>query len=130
MKKQGILNRELAGIFAKIGHTDTIMIADCGLPIPDGVSCVDLSYTLGKPSFADILDTVLEDFKAEKAWIATEMNVQNPTLHSRIRKVVNVPVETISHEELKKLSAKAKVIIRTGEATPYANIILQSGVIF
>lgn len=130
MKKQGILNRELAGIFAKIGHTDTIMIADCGLPIPDGVSCVDLSYTLGKPSFADILDTVLEDFKAEKAWIATEMNVQNPALHSRIRKVVNVPIDTVSHEELKKLSAKAKVIIRTGEATPFANIILQSGVIF
>lgn len=130
MKKQGILNRELAGIFAKIGHTDTIMIADCGLPIPDGVSCVDLSYTLGKPSFADILDTVLEDFKAEKAWIATEMNVQNPVLHSRVRKVVNVPVDTVSHEELKKLSAKAKVIIRTGEATPFANIILQSGVIF
>lgn len=130
MKKQGILNRELAGIFAKIGHTDTIMIADCGLPIPDGVSCVDLSYTLGKPSFADILDTVLEDFKAEKAWIATEMNVQNPTLNSRVRKVMNVPVETVSHEELKRLSAKAKVIIRTGEATPFANIILQSGVIF
>ena len=47
MKKHGILNRDLAGIFAKIGHTDTIMIADCGLPIPDGVPCVDLSYTLG-----------------------------------------------------------------------------------
>ena len=130
MKKQGILNRDLAGIFAKIGHTDTIMIADCGLPIPNGVPCVDLSYTLGKPSFSDILDAVLDDFNAEKAWIATEMNVQNPTLHSRVRQVVNVPIETVSHEELKQLSAKAKVIIRTGEATPFANIILQSGVIF
>lgn len=130
MKKHGILNRDLAGIFAKIGHTDTIMIADCGLPIPDGVPCVDLSYTLGKPSFSDILDAVLDDFNAEKAWIATEMNVQNPILHSRVRQVVNVPIETVSHEELKQLSAKAKVIIRTGEATPFANIILQSGVIF
>lgn len=130
MKKQGILNRDLAGIFAKIGHTDTIMIADCGLPIPNGVPCVDLSYMLGKPSFSDILDAVLDDFNAEKAWIATEMNVQNPTLHSRVRQVVDVPIETVSHEELKQLSAKAKVIIRTGEATPFANIILQSGVIF
>lgn len=130
MKKQGILNRELAGIFAKIGHTDTIMIADCGLPIPEGVPCIDLSYTLGKPSFADILDTVLEDFKTEKAWIATEMNTQNPSLHSRVIQIVDVPMEIVSHEELKGLSAKAKVIIRTGEATPFANIILQSGVIF
>ncbi len=130
MKKHGILNRDLAGIFAKIGHTDTIMIADCGLPIPDGVPCVDLSYTLGKPSFSDSLDAGLDDVNAEKAWMPTEMNVQNPTLHSRVRQVVNVPIETVSHEELKQLSAKAKVIIRTGEATPFANIILQSGVIF
>ncbi|MGX9133314.1 D-ribose pyranase [Rummeliibacillus sp. JY-2-4R] len=130
MKKQGILNRELAGVFAKMGHTDTLMIADCGLPIPDGVPCVDLSYTLGKPSFADILDTVLEDFQAEKAWIATEMKAQNEVLHTRVHEVLDLPIETVSHEELKQLSAKTKVIIRTGEATPFANIILQSGVIF
>ncbi|MFJ8261892.1 D-ribose pyranase [Rummeliibacillus sp. NPDC094406] len=130
MKKHGILNRELAGIFAKIGHTDTIVIADCGLPIPDGVPCIDLAYTLGKPSFADILEVVLDDFKAEKAVIAQEMEGQNTALHSLVQQVLYVPIETVSHEELKELSSKAKVIIRTGEATPFANIILQSGVIF
>lgn len=52
MKKHGILNRELAGIFATMGHTDQLVIADCGLPIPEGVKCIDLSYTLGNLHFS------------------------------------------------------------------------------
>lgn len=129
LKKQGILNRELAGIFAKIGHTDTIMIADCGLPIPDGVTCIDLAYKMGKPSFIDILETVLGDFKVEKAWIAREMDAENAELYSQLTHFP-CPIEKVSHEQLKQKSVDAKVIIRTGEATPYANILLQSGVIF
>lgn len=73
MKKQGILNRELAGIFAKLGHTDQIVIADCGLPIPDGVPCIDLAYKLGEPGFLSILDTVLDDLKVEQAYLAEEI---------------------------------------------------------
>lgn len=130
MKKQGILNRELAGIFARIGHTDRIMIADCGLPIPDGVTCIDLSYKIGEPGFMVILETVLEDFKAEKAIVATEINTQNESLYKDVKQLMDVPFEEVSHEQLKELSKDAKVIIRTGEATPYANILLQSGVIF
>lgn len=130
MKKQGILNRELAGIFARIGHTDQIMIADCGLPIPDGVTCIDLAYKIGEPGFMAILEVVLADYKTEKAIIATEMASQNENLYKAVYDTVDAAFEEVSHEELKALSAKAKVIIRTGEATPYANILLQSGVIF
>lgn len=130
MKKQGILNRELAGIFARIGHTDQIMIADCGLPIPDGVTCIDLAYKIGEPGFMAILEVVLADYKTEKVIIATEMASQNENLYKAVNDTVDAAFEEVSHEELKALSAKAKVIIRTGEATPYANILLQSGVIF
>lgn len=130
MKKQGILNRELAGIFARIGHTDQIIIADCGLPIPDGVTCIDLAYKIGEPGFMAILEVVLADYKTEKAIIATEMASQNAPLYKAVHDIVDTAFEEVSHEQLKALSAKAKVIIRTGEATPYANILLQSGVIF
>lgn len=130
MKKLGILNRELAGIFARIGHTDRIMIADCGLPIPDGVTCVDLSYKIGEPGFMAILETVLADYKSEKAIIATEMSTENESFYKAVHEQIHVPFEEVSHEQLKQLSKEAKVIIRTGEATPYANILLQSGVIF
>ncbi len=130
MKKLGILNRELAGIFARIGHTDRIMIADCGLPIPDGVTCIDLSYKIGEPGFMVILETVLADYNSEKAIIATEMSAENESLYKEVHELIQTPFEEVSHEQLKQLSKEAKVIIRTGEATPYANILLQSGVIF
>ncbi|WP_010306277.1 D-ribose pyranase [Kurthia senegalensis] len=130
MKKLGILNRELAGIFARIGHTDRIMIADCGLPIPDGVTCIDLSYKIGEPGFMAILETVLADYNSEKAIIATEMSAENESLYKEVHELIRTPFEEVSHEQLKQLSKEAKVIIRTGEATPYANILLQSGVIF
>ncbi len=129
MKKKGILNRELAGIFAKLGHTDQIVIADCGLPIPEDVTCIDLAYKLGEPTFLSILDVVLEDLKVEKVIIAEEIKTANPEVERSILAQVS-PIEYVSHEEFKKQTKAAKVIIRTGETTPYANIILQSGVIF
>ena len=129
MKKQGILNRDLAGIFARLGHTDQIVIADCGLPIPDGVPCVDLSYVLGEPPFITILQAVLADLQVEKAIIADEIMQANVPVHNAILDLVE-PVTYVTHEQFKQQTKQAKVIIRTGEITPYANIILQSGVIF
>ena len=129
MKKLGILNRELAGIFAKLGHTDQIVIADCGLPIPEGVTCIDLSYKLGEPSFLTILEVVLEDLKVEKAILAQEVQTANVEVENAIKNNIDV-VDYVTHEQFKALTKEAKVIIRTGEITPYANIILQSGVIF
>ena len=129
MKKQGILNRELAGIFAKLGHTDQIVIADCGLPIPEGVTCIDLAYKLGEPSFLTILDVVLDDLKVEKAILAQEIQTANADVEAAIKNKID-DLNYVTHEQFKQLTKEAKVIIRTGEITPYANIILQSGVIF
>lgn len=128
MKKHGIINRDIAASFASFGHTDLLVIADCGLPIPPGVPCIDLSYRIGEPAFMTIFEAVLEDFEAEDAFIASEIKTQNPLLESDILK--HKKAAYISHSELKELSRKAKLIIRTGEATPYANIVLRSGVIF
>ncbi len=128
MKKQGMINRDIAAALAKFGHTDLLMIADCGLPIPEHVPCVDLSYQLGEPSFESVLKAVWEDFEAEAAFIAEEINVHNPELEKKLQD--RFTCHHVSHEQLKKMSHNAKLIIRTGEATPYANVILQSGVIF
>jgi D-ribose pyranase len=128
MKKFGMINREIAASLASFGHTDLLMIADCGLPIPSHVKCVDLSYRIGEPSFLTVLQAVLEDFEAEAAWVAEEIKDGNPEVEASILSHMNV--DYMSHEELKKWSQQAKLIIRTGEASPYANIILRSGVIF
>lgn len=123
-----MINRDIAASMAEFGHTDHLVIADCGLPVPNGVRCIDLSYELGKPSFIDILDAVLADFQQEAAFIAKEIEQANPVIETKIKD--RVTVSYMTHEELKQLSKGAKLIIRTGEASPYANIVLRSGVIF
>jgi len=129
LKKHGILNSEIAKVLADLGHTDTIVIADCGLPVPAGVKKIDLALELGKPSFLEVLQAVERDMVIEKVILAEEMAEKNPQLFSIVREKFP-KIETVSHEELKRLSKEAAAVIRTGEATPYANIILQAGVIF
>jgi D-ribose pyranase len=132
MKKSGHLNREISRVLASMGHTDSIVIADCGLPIPRGVECIDLSLALGDPAFLRVLETVLSDLKVERAVFAVESQEHNSTLLGRATKMTGeaVPVEFVAHEKLKELTREARAIIRTGEATPFANVILYSGVIF
>lgn len=50
MQKGGILNSHIAKVLADLGHTDTICIGDCGLPVPAGVQKIDLALTFGTPS--------------------------------------------------------------------------------
>ncbi|PGE31526.1 D-ribose pyranase [Bacillus wiedmannii] len=131
MKKYGVLNSEIASVLASLGHTDTIVIADCGLPIPDGVKRIDLAVEIGKPSFLDVLQVVADDMAIEKVTLAEEVINNNAEVNKEIElKLIEPAFEYVSHEQFKEHTKKAKAIIRTGEATPYANVILHAGVIF
>ncbi|MGX7163529.1 D-ribose pyranase [Enterococcus massiliensis] len=132
MKKNGILNSKIAKVLADLGHTDQITIGDAGLPVPLGVEKIDLALRLGVPNFKTVLETVLEDMAIEKVFLAAEIKAENPTQLNKILKALpeSVDVIFISHEDLKKQTIYSKAVIRTGEATPYSNIILQSAVIF
>lgn len=132
MKKLGHLNRDIARVLAGMGHTDSLVIADCGLPIPPGVECIDLALALGEPGFARVLETVLADFQCERAVFADECRSHNPAVLDIAAGLMQhgVAVDFVSHEQFKQRCQQARVIIRTGECTPYANVILHSGVIF
>ncbi|MEX3842179.1 D-ribose pyranase [Paraburkholderia sp. BR10882] len=132
MKKHGHLNRDIARVLARMGHTDSLVIADCGLPIPDGVECIDVSLAVGVPDFFAVLDSVLADFKAERAVFASEAQTHNAAVVARSREMAatHIAVETVPHEAFKRRCREAKAVIRTGECSPYANVILHSGVIF
>lgn len=130
MKKTGILNSDLAKLADDLGHTDRVCIGDLGLPVPNGVKKIDLSLTQGTPSFQDVVDVYLENILVEKILLAEEIKEQNP---KQLKELLNkldqdVTVEYVSHEELKELNKEVKAVVRTGENTPYSNIILQSGV--
>ncbi|WP_413540117.1 D-ribose pyranase [Aerococcus viridans] len=131
MKKNGILNSEISKLLSDLGHTDQITIADAGLPVPDGVKKIDLALKLGTPSFIEVLEEVLKDMAVEKVILAEEIKVDNESQLDAIHQLVGTnEVEFVSHEAFKKQSGQSKAIIRTGEATPFSNIILQSNVIF
>lgn len=133
MKKQGILNSDISRVLSYLGHTDCICVGDCGLPIPDAVERIDLALKFGIPTFMDTLKVVEEDMKVEKIVLAEEIKTANPKVLAEIEELFagkNIEVEFVSHVELKKRTENCKAVIRTGETTPYANVILQSGCIF
>lgn len=132
MKKHGILNSEVTKVLTDLGHTDQITIGDAGLPVPNGVKKIDLALKFGLPSFQEVLQTVLSDMAIEKVFLAEEIKSQNSSQLQAILKALPDEVEIIylSHEEFKIQTQTSKAIIRSGEVTPFSNIILQSAVIF
>ncbi|PPS74437.1 MULTISPECIES: D-ribose pyranase [Streptomyces] len=129
MKKAGILNRHLAGALAELGHGDGVLVCDVGMPIPDGPRVVDLAFRAGVPSFAEVLDGLLAELVVEGATAAQELRDANPEASSLLEG--HFPgLALVSHERLKELSAEARLVVRTGEARPYANVLLRCGVFF
>ena len=132
MKKIGILHGELSKCIARMGHKDMILIGDAGMPVPEGVPLIDLALVEGIPGFLDTLRAVLSELCVESGIISSEMGKVSPQIASKLDEIVgdSFKLRQISHEALKELSKEAKVIVRTGEFTPYANIVLEAGVIF
>lgn len=131
MKKTGLLNQQLSAVLAGMGHCDTVVIGDCGLPIPDGVERVDLALTPGVPGFLETLKIIQTELQIESAVIASEMSEKSPALYQALLPMLaGVEVSQVEHERFKELTANAVAVVRTGECTPYANIILKSGVFF
>ncbi|PAB60500.1 D-ribose pyranase [Anaeromicrobium sediminis] len=136
MKKALLINSEISYVISKMGHTDHITICDSGLPVPNNVQRIDLALKEGIPSFLDTLETVLEELKVEEVVIAGEMINISKDLHDKMIDMIKskagekVLLTYVSHEEFKEETRESKAIVRTGEFTPYANVILKSGVVF
>lgn len=131
MKRDRLLNREIIAEVAALGHTEYLCIGDCGLPIPKGVKVIDISIKAGMPKFLDVLDAVHEELVVESIILAEEIDEKNPALSKEMEtRFAGGPIVKVPHEEFKKLTEKAKCIIRTGENLSYANVILIGGVNF
>ena len=128
MKKNGIINAPISRVISMMGHTDMITIADAGLPIPSSVERMDLALKRNVPRFIDTLSEVLDNLFIEKAIVAEELLSVSPKMYEEILKVIPKELlDTIPHIEFKLKTSESKAIIRTGEFTPYANVILVSG---
>lgn len=128
MKRHGIINAPLSGHLARLGHTDLVVVADAGLPVPAQVPVVDLAVVYGLPRFTDVLDAVLAELVVEHAWVSAPAD-QWPSggwVDSRLDR----PAERVTHDHLKEMVGRSHVVIRTGEDTAFANVILRCGVPF
>jgi D-ribose pyranase len=131
MKKSQLLNQQLSSVIAGMGHKDELVIADAGLPIPGSTQRIDLALTPNIPAFLDTLRVVLTELQIEKAIVAEEMSTISPEVYQAVVALLeSVPVDMIPHEVLKRRSQSAVAVVRTGEFTPFANIILVAGVVF
>lgn len=147
MKTRGVLHHELAKIIAAMGHGDMVVITDRGFPFPrhEMTACIDVSVGRDLPKVVDVVKVVLEELEIEKAIVAEETKQVSPHIYeafqgilSRVKNKGNpIEQEIIPHQEFKHLvlngaleGKEMKAMVKTGEFTPFANIILISGVDF
>jgi D-ribose pyranase len=138
MKKTALINAELSYLVASLGHYDEITICDAGLPIPDAVQRIDLALTHGVPCFIDTVQVLLGEMQITGVVLAQEFKDVSPKLHGALLKLIDkeqsegndIAVTYIDHEEFKSRTQHSKAVVRTGECTPYANVIFQAGVVF
>ena len=131
MKKTTLINQEISYVIAGMGHQDMLVVADAGLPTPKGVQRIDLALSKGIPSFIDTVKAVSSELSIQTIIIADEMRSKSPQILSFLTNhFPEANVQSISHDEFKAKTNYAKAIIRTGEFTSYANVILVSSVVF
>jgi D-ribose pyranase len=131
MKKTGLLNQPLSATIAGMGHLDTLVIADAGLPIPIQTARIDLAISEGIPPFLDVVRAVLGEMQVEGAIVATELEQRSDAMYRALRGVLgDIPIHAVPHAEFKVRTTSARAVVRTGEFTPYANVILIAGVVF
>ncbi|CAH8236664.1 D-ribose pyranase [Vibrio aestuarianus] len=139
MKKSTLLNADLSYLVATLGHTDEITICDAGLPIPDEAQRIDLALTHGIPSFLETVRVILSESQIEGVVMAKEFAEVSPEHHKALLNELRIEEEScekpirityLSHEEFKDRTLQSRAVVRTGECTPYANVIFQAGVVF
>lgn len=132
-KTSTTINPALSRVISETGHTDLVVVTDAGLPIPPTSERIDLAYRPGAPAFFDVLDTVLAEMVVEGATVSAEVAEKSPEVLAALRERfagMGFEIELIPHVEFKKLSQGARAFVRSGEFTPYANVILHAGVAY
>lgn len=147
MKTQGILNNDLARLVARLGHGDMLVVTDRGFPFPRHqlTECIDLSIGRNVPNVVEVVEIILQELEIEKVIIANETKTISSSIYDQFKFILSkktnkgnaIIEENIPHIEFKNLvlngaleGKEIKGFVKTGEFTPYANIILISGVDF
>lgn len=139
MKKAVLLNADVSSVIARLGHTDMLVISDAGLSVPDSVLRIDLALTAFIPSFMQVLMAVTSEMQVEAVVLAREIQEYNSSLYVAVLAHIEalqrqqgnqIEIRYLSHQQFKQQTQQSRAVVRTGECSVYANIILQAGVTF
>ena len=139
MKKGLLLNAPLNAVIAECGHTDQICLCDAGLPIPAATQRIDLALKASVPGLLETTQVVCEEMVVERVILAEELPRVSPECHDQLLQLLQqaeskqgkpIQIEYIPHEAFKQQTHQCKAVVRTGEVTPYANLIICAGIAF
>ncbi|GAB3585837.1 D-ribose pyranase [Leifsonia lichenia] len=128
-----LFNQRLAAVVTGLRFDELIVIADAGLPVPAGVETLDLALTHGKPSVADVLSVLVDELVINEVIVAEETARVNPTVTAAVEQLTGpagIAVRAVPHDDIEVHIRRAKLIVQTGETTPYGNVILAGGLDF
>lgn len=126
MRTSGIIHAGLLSALTALRHTDLFAVSDSGLPVPVGVPVIDLGISYGLPRFEPVLDAILSEVTVEAAWGSRDVTDHNPETATLLS--ARLPMELLDHSDFKARIADCRFVVRTGEALPYANVLLRAGV--
>ena len=124
-----ILNPQLLSLLARVRHTNALIIADRGFPFYSGPETVDISLVNDVPTVVQVLAAIRPEFRIQHAYMAHEF-LESNTLETQARftaALADIPFSYESHVEFKRRVPGAIGLIRTGDTTQYANVVLVSG---
>jgi D-ribose pyranase len=121
-----LLNPQIAALIRQVNHTQMLLVADRGFPIPPLPVVVDISLTTDIPTIPQVLAAILPDLPADRIIVAQEQQLLSPARWQE-HQDNPLPVETLPHLEFKHLARFAAGCIRTGDSVPYANVLVVGG---
>jgi D-ribose pyranase len=128
MLKTGILNPGINSLLSRVRHTNTLVISDRGFPFWPQIETVDISLIDDLPRVLDVLRAIRANYTIGKAFMAEEFRAANTakTRHAFELALDGIPLAFEPHIDFKKRVPLAIGLIRTGDTTQYANMILES----
>jgi len=128
MLKTGILNPALNSLLSRVRHTNTVVIADRGFPFWPTIETVDLALVDDVPTVLQVLAALRPNFQIGHAWMAREFLRHNDaaTRAAFAQALDGIALRHEQHVAFKRRVPHAIGLIRTGDTTQYANLILES----
>src|SRR5207248_1762465 len=73
-----LLNPQIAALIRQVNHTQMLLIADRGFPVPTVPVVVDVSLTADIPTILQVLAAILPDLPADRLIVAQEQQALSP----------------------------------------------------